>query len=129
MAWTASVLSTKKDPGLVTVTVRFTDGAKVIDKTYNANGIPDTDWIRNAVTFELKALNAQDSFDAPPGPVTPIPDETPDTSWNNFRQRVNRLERIWNQLVITEVIPKNNAQLIALQNSIKADLATYLDRL
>lgn len=127
--WSASVLQTDKKPGLVTVTVRFTDGAKTVDENYNANGIPDTDWIRNAVTFKLKALNAQDSFDAPPGPVTPIPDETPDTAWNNFRQRVNRLERIWNQLVITEVIPKNNAQLIALQNSIKADLATYLDRL
>jgi hypothetical protein len=128
MTWTASVLTkTNPAPGELRVQVRYTDGARTVDETYMTRGVPDADWIRQTATHRLQQLEAQDAFTVAAGAVTPLPIEPFDPNKAVFLARVQRLERLWRLFVVTGVLPATHAKIVALQDAIRADLATYVD--
>lgn len=122
MAWTASIVNVEKQPGVILVTVRYTDGTKTIDETYKSFGTPGIDWIPNTAKDKIINLNG---VEAAAVAVGTIPEPSPvDPGLQIFYQKLRKLDVI-TKLIAIGAIAANDAKVTAFVNGLKTDLGAY----
>lgn len=122
MAWTASIANVEKQPGVILVTVRYTDGAKAFDETYKSFDTPSVDWIPNTTKSKIAVLNGVDTASISVGAI-PEP-STVDEKYQEFLQKLRKLDVITKLISIGAIAP-NDVKVTAFVNSLKTDLAAY----
>jgi len=89
MAWTAQVVEKLKANGQLQVVVEYANGATTFRESLVSRNKQDSGWLSDAVKRRLSDLNDIDNLhDAiPNGPVTILPDVTPNATAKEIYER------------------------------------------
>lgn len=124
MAWTASITSTEKVSDYIVVTVRYTDGIKIIDEAYKSYGAPASEWIEKTVDSKLSALTGIDSSTIPTGDVAkPTPE---DASKVKFRELLRKVPMV-NNLIAIGALRADDTKVQDMVDFLTANAETYWD--
>ena len=127
MGWTAKVTKKEIVSGVVSVTLEFTDGQKVITETYRATA-PNEDWIPQTAKSRIGQLATVYSYDVSIGDVVIPADKTVDINVSLFAKRWRLMLEV-KVAIDMGVVKADNAKVIALVEWLKANFDAYADTL
>ena len=126
MAWTANITNKEMVNGVVNVTIQFSDGVRTVTETFRS-GSPTETWIPDTVRNRLVQIESASAFDVAIGPATPSVAPAKDDAVL-FRNRVQLLVAV-RALIDLGVVKADNAQVVAMEDWVKANFETYFGRL
>lgn len=127
MAWTATVIASTKDKGILTATVQYTDGTTTFTDPpfrFGASQYPQA--LKGHVTDRLRHLTLADSTTVELGPITPNPEPSaPVPAVELWLTQFRKLEIAWMLIeagVFQASQPQFQALVLKLRNNMTQEI-------
>lgn len=93
MTWSAEIVDKIQDDGLLTVVVRYTDGAKVVQERVQTKD-PNGDWPMPDIQARLKSLELVSTKPIRIGAITPVVEKPADPAIAAYGQLIMRARHL-----------------------------------